>query len=63
MKTKIFLLIAGIIFAVVAILHLLRLINGAVVLIDDWEVPMSISWGGTIVAAILSIYAFRLRSA
>ena len=43
MSEKTFNLLAGIIFAVVALLHLLRIYMGWLVVIADWSVPMWVS--------------------
>ena len=63
MKSKdIALRIAGTIFGIVAILHLLRLITGAPVVIAGWELPMMLSMVGLIVTAVLCIWLW-LQSA
>jgi hypothetical protein len=60
MTEKMFATIAGVIFALVALLHLLRLIMGWSVVIDSWTVPMWVSWIGIVVAGGLSYYGTRL---
>ena len=54
MDQKTFTLLAGVIFAVVALLHLLRISMGWPVVIDDWTVPMWVSWIALVVAGGLS---------
>jgi len=46
-------------FALVALLHLLRLVMGWSVMIDAWTVPMWVSWVGLVVAGGLSYYGAR----
>ena len=56
-----YLLISGTLFALVAIAHLVRLIFQLPVLVEEYAVPMYISWVGFIVPALLAAWAFRLR--
>ena len=51
--------IASIILAIVALLHLARILLQNVVMIDDVTIPMWVSIVGFIVAAILSIGLWR----
>jgi hypothetical protein len=60
MTEKTFATIAAVIFALVALLHLLRLVMGWSVVIDAWTVPMWVSWIGFVVAGGLSYYGARL---
>jgi hypothetical protein len=60
MTEKMFATIAAVIFALVALLHLLRLVMGWSVVIDSWTVPMSVSLIGLVVAGGLSYYGARL---
>jgi len=52
--------LTGTLFAVVAFVHLLRLINHWPLMGGFWDVPMSASWLGFAVAVSLSIWFFRL---
>jgi uncharacterized membrane protein YecN with MAPEG domain len=54
--------VASIVFALFAIGHVLRLINHCQVTIDTHNIPMSVSWVALIVAALLSIWLWRLSS-
>jgi hypothetical protein len=54
MDQKTFTLLAGVIFAIVALLHLLRIYMGWPVVIGDWTVPMWVSWIALVVAGGLS---------
>jgi hypothetical protein len=60
MTEKPFATIAAVIFALVALLHLLRLVLGWSVVIDSWTMPMWVSWVGLVVAGGLSYYGARL---
>ena len=44
------------IFAVVAIMHLVRIINGWSVAIGPHNIPMSASWAGLVVSALLALW-------
>jgi hypothetical protein len=59
MDEKTFSLVAGIIFAVVALLHLVRIFMDWTVIIGDWSVPKSVSWVALIVAGGLAILGVR----
>lgn len=57
---RIFLIIAAVVFMLVALLHLLRLINGWPVMLGNCTVPMWVSWPGLVVTALLSGWGFML---
>jgi hypothetical protein len=50
----------GVIFAVVALFHLVRIYMGWPVMIGDWSVPMWASWIGLAVAGGLAFFGLRL---
>jgi hypothetical protein len=50
--------VSALIFAVVAIAHLLRILRGWAVHIGSHSVPMSLSWIGLAIAALLAIWGF-----
>jgi hypothetical protein len=50
--------ITALIFAIVALAHMLRIINQWAVQIGPLSVSMSVSWVGFIVAALLAIWGF-----
>ena len=56
MDQKKFLVMVGAIFALVALLHLLRIYMGWTVVIGDWTMPMWLSWIGLVVAGGLSYF-------
>ena len=60
MSGRIYLMISAAIFAFIAVLHLIRLVNQWSVNIGVVAVPLWGSWLGLIIAAGLSIWAFRL---
>ena len=62
MNDKLFHLIAGAIFALVALLQALRLYMGWSVVIGGWTAPMWISWIAIVVAGGLSYFALTLKS-
>ena len=55
-----YLLISGLLFAAMTLLHLLRLVYGWPAQIGAWTVPLWVSWLGLIVAGCLCIWAFAL---
>ncbi len=58
--TRLYLLLTGVLFGVVAAAHLVRVLNGWAVAVGPWSVPMWVSWLGTAVPGALSVWAFRL---
>ena len=60
MNQKNYCLISGVLFGLVGLAHLLRILNGVSVHVDEYNVPMSVSWIGFIVPAALAFWAFRL---
>ena len=55
-----FALVAGLIFAVVALFHLVRIFAEWNLIIGDWSVPKSVSWVAVIVAGGLALIGLRL---
>jgi hypothetical protein len=60
MGFKEYCVVSGILFSLVALAHLLRIVFGMPVQVDDFEVPMLVSWVGLVVPAGLAIWAFRI---
>jgi hypothetical protein len=60
MDEKAFSLVAGVIFALVALLHLVRIFLGWPVDIGEWSVPMWVSWVALVVAGGLALLGLRL---
>jgi len=61
MSQKNFNAFAGFIFLVVLIVHLLRVLNGWAVSIDEFEMPMWASWLGIIIAGCLAYHGLRKK--
>jgi len=57
------LLVAGLIFLLVALAHLLRLVFSVEIMIAGTVIPQNLSIVASIVALILAIWMFRARSA
>jgi hypothetical protein len=62
MGAKTFSLVAGLICALVALLHLVRIFEEWPVIIGDWSVPKSVSWVALIVAGGLALLGLRLSA-
>ena len=60
MNKRMYFLISGFIFALVAIVHLWRVINQFQVVIGTWSAPIAASWIGLIIAGSLSYWGFVL---
>ncbi len=60
MNKQTYFLVSGLVFAIVAIVHLLRIINQLPVVVGTWDIPMAVSVIGFIVAGILSYCGFTL---
>jgi hypothetical protein len=54
--------VSAVVFAVVAIAHLIRVLRRWAVHIGPYSVPMSLSWIGSVVAALLAIWGFMQLS-
>ncbi len=59
MRQKTFLSVAGAIFSVIAVLHLLRAVLGWKAVIGSFEVPMWLSWVAFAGAAYLAYSALK----
>lgn len=62
MNARTYLAASGTVFGIVAMLHLLRVLNGWAVAIGPWSAPMAVSWLGTAFPAFMCWWAFRLES-
>ena len=60
MKQKTFTLTVGMVFVIVAALHVLRLVLGWQAVIGNWNVPLWISWLAIAVSGCLAYTAFTL---
>jgi hypothetical protein len=52
-----------VLFSLVALAHLLRIVYGMTIQIDEYVVPMFVSWIGLAVPAGLAVWAFHTASA
>lgn len=59
MSKRVALIIAGTVFAIVAIVHVLRIFYAISVIVASYTLPMWASWVGLFVALILSILMFK----
>ena len=55
-----FSLVAGMIFLLVAVIHVLRLALKWEVVLNDWSVPMWLSWLALVVAGFLAFEGLKL---
>jgi hypothetical protein len=62
MREKTYLLITAIIFGLVALLHLVRLVNHWSVQLGTFAFPFWGSWLGLVVGVVLSLWAVRLMT-
>ena len=61
MNQKLYNSLTGIVFLVVAIIHLLRLVKGWPMTVNAFSVPVMVSWVGLIIAGFLSYQGLRKR--
>ncbi|MEW5797239.1 MAG: hypothetical protein AB1772_12900 [Candidatus Zixiibacteriota bacterium] len=57
MSHKVYLIVSGIVFLLVAAIHFLRLVNQWPVVVGTSEVPMAVSYVGLPAALLLCIWA------
>ena len=62
MTHRTFAMVAGIIFTLVAVFHLVRIFADWPLIIGDWSVPKSLSWMALIIAGGLALLGFRLAA-
>jgi hypothetical protein len=62
MKRKTFFVLAGTIFTLVALFHLIRIFEDWPIIIGDWSIPISLSWVGLVIAGSLALLGFRLAA-
>jgi hypothetical protein len=61
MSQRVFVLLTSSIFALIALLHALRLIYGWDVTIGEWTVPVWVSAVGFLIAGYLALQGFLLK--
>jgi hypothetical protein len=59
MDLRTFSVTAGAIFALIALVHLVRIYLGWSIVIDNWSIPIWISWIGFVVAGGLAYLGLR----
>ena len=52
--------VSGVLFCLVALAHLVRIVNGMSIQVDEYAVPMLASWIALAVPAGLAFWAFRI---
>ena len=62
-NARTYVVISGVIFGLVAVIHLLRAVNGWTFELGPVSVPVGASWVGFVVIAALCAWAIRLVSA
>ncbi len=60
MGHKEYCVVSGALFTLVALAHLLRIVYGMSIQVDDFVVPMLVSWIGLVVPGALAVWAFRI---
>ena len=60
MNNKSYLSVSGLIFLIIAVLHVLRIVYGWEAVIGGWMLPMWLSWASLVIAGYLSWSAYRL---
>lgn len=63
MNHKTYCIVSGVLFSLVALAHLLRIMNGMPVQVADVAIPMLVSWIGCILPASLAVWAFLISRA
>jgi hypothetical protein len=61
MGSKNYCAVSGVLFTLVALAHLLRIVYGMSIHVDEYVVPMFASWVGLVVPAGLAFWAFRIN--
>ena len=62
MTKKRYLLISASIFGVIAVMHLVRITLSIPVNVGGVSLPIGFSWGGLVLAALMSVWGFSLAS-
>lgn len=63
MNHRTYCVVSGVLFSLVALAHLLRIAYGMSIQVDDYVVPMFVSWIALIVPGALAVWAFRISRA
>ena len=60
MNAKPYLIVSGIIFTLIALVHIVRIVQAWSIQIESWSAPIWISWLGIVITVFLAIWAFTL---
>lgn len=60
MSARTYCTVSAIVFAAVAVAHLVRAVQGMPVTIGGWPTPVAISWAAAVIAGGLALWGFRL---
>ncbi len=60
MQQHTYTIVSGVLFAIIAILHVFRVAYGWEAVIGGWTAPMWISWVAALIIGVLAITAFKL---
>ena len=55
MKSRSYCVVSGVLFSLVAIAHLLRIVNDLSILVNGYSIPMFASWVGLLVPGVLAM--------
>lgn len=62
MRERMYMMVAAVIFTVVAVAHLWRLFSNAPLMLAGWEVPLWLSWFGVALSAYLAYESYRFAT-
>ncbi len=62
MSQKLYLTVTACIFSLIAVVHVVRIVEGWSVQVGPWAAPMWVSWLGIVITASLAIWAFTLAT-
>ncbi len=60
--TKAYLFVSGVVFGLVALAHFVRAINSWNFVVGPLAIPVSVSWIGFMITAVLCVWAIRLAT-
>ncbi len=60
MRVNAYLIVTGILFGLMAIVHVMRLLSGWPAMIGTWQVPIEFSWSAGLIGAALCVWAIVL---
>lgn len=60
MNYKTYCVVSGVLFSLVSLAHLIRVVYGMAVQVDELSIPMFASWVGFVIPACLAFWAFRI---